>query len=224
MQLEYILRRPTVQEGRPPLLVLLHGQGGDETGMSAWAQSLDPRLMTLSLRAPHAHADAGYRWFSVRFAQQAVRVDSAELETSRLAVTQCINDAVMGFGADPRRVYVLGFSQGATLAYGLVMSIPHKLRGVVAMAGRLLPEFPAPGPRPLEHLTLFIQHGTKDPVIALTKAQAARDTFLENGAMLGYREYHAAHELHPAMREDAAEFLTHQLNRLDARIAVTTVG
>ena len=48
--------------------------------------------------------------------------------------------------------------------------------------------------------------------------------FLENGAMLGYREYHAAHELHPAMREDAAEFLTHQLNRLDARIAVTTVG
>ena len=124
MQLEYILRRPSVQEGRPPLLVLLHGQGGDETGMSAWAQSLDPRLMTLSLRAPHAHADAGYRWFSVRFAQQAVRVDSAELETSRLAVTQCINDAVMGFGADPRRVYVLGFSQGATLAYGLVMSIP----------------------------------------------------------------------------------------------------
>ncbi len=217
MQLRYTQRPPAVFRGRPPLLVLLHGLGGNAAGMADWARQLDPRFLCLSLEAPYPYAPDAYRWFDVEFRDNAIRVNVDEAQASRRAVIQIINDAVMGLGADPRRVYLLGFSQGATLAYGIALTAPRKLRGMVGIAGRVLPEFAAlaAAPGELRHLTLFIQQGNEDPIIPLPRGIATRDLFIERGAMLGYREYDAAHEVTPAMRSDAAGFLGSQLDRLD---------
>lgn len=216
MQLKHQLRRPAVPNGRPPLLVLLHAKGDNEHDMAALATRLDPRFLTLSLQAPFALTGKGYQWFNTGQTAPACSLATTEAEHSRLAVIQCINDAVMGFGVDPRRVYLLGFSQGATLAWSIALTAPRLLRGVVGIAGCVLPEIAArhPPTGAVGHLTVFIQHGVHDPVIARAKAQATRDLWVDLGAMMGYREYDAAHELTPPMELDAAEFLHTQLNRL----------
>lgn len=222
MQLNHQLRRPTVLDGRPPLLVLLHGKGDNETGMAQLAADLDPRFLSLSLRAPFATGNHGYRWFEGTRAAHGTGPPASEAEHSRLAVIQCINDAVMGLGVDPRRVYLLGFSQGATLAWSIALTTPRLLRGVVGLAGRIAPAIAALAALAApagaaSHLTVFIQHGLHDRVSPLGNAQAARDLWVDLGAMMGYREYDAGHELSPAMAEDAAEFLRTQLTRLRTR-------
>lgn len=123
----------------------------------------------------------------------------------------------MGFGADPRRVYLLGFSQGATLAYSIGLTAPARLRGIIAIGGRVLPEIAAQAApmSALRHLTLLIQQGSNDPALPLECARATRDLFVELGVMLGYREYTAAHELNAAMMADACEFLSTQISRLE---------
>ena len=217
MELSYRSRPPRAPTHRPPLLILLHGIGGNESALERFAGVLDPRLLVLSVRAPFTTAPGAYRWFDVTWSAQGVDIDTFEAEQSRLAVIQFINDAVMGFGADPRRVYRLGFSQGATLAYAIGLTAPGKLRGIVGMGGRVLPEV-APLTAPavaLRHLTLLIQHGVNDPVMPVARGRATRDLFVDLGVMLGYREYEAAHEITPAMLDDACEFLSTQLNRLD---------
>ena len=215
MQLKYQLRRPAVPDGRPPLLVLLHAKGDNEHDMAALATRLDPRFLTLSLQAPFALTGTGYRWFNTGQTAAAGSLATTEAEHSRLAVIQCINDAVMGFGVDPRRVYLLGFSQGATLAWSIALTAPRLLRGVVGIAGCVLPEIAArqPPTEAVGHLTVFIQHGVHDPVIARAKAQATRDLWVDLGAMMGYREYAAAHELTPSKALDGAVFLHTQINR-----------
>lgn len=223
MELIYSLRRPRVLQGRPPLLVLLHGVRGNELGMQAVAEAMDPRFLALSIRGPHQSGPEAFRWFDVKFTTRRLLIDSAEAEASRCAVLQFINDAVMGFGADPRRVYLLGFSQGATLAWSLALTAPQRLRGVVGIAGRVLPEV-APLAAPataLRHLTVLIQHGQRDPVVDPARGRATRDLFAALGLMLGYREYDAAHELSAAMLLDAQLFLSTQLDRLSGNIGAT---
>ena len=220
MQLPYLRRAPSAPTHRPPLLVLLHGVGGNETGLERFAAMVDPRLLVLSVRAPFTYAPGAYRWFDVRSPAQGSDIDAGEAEHSRLAVIQFINDAVMAFGADPRRVYLFGFSQGATLAYGVGLTAPRRLRGIVGIGGRVLPEF-APLAAPiaaLSHLTLLIQHGLNDSLVPLAWGRATRDLFVSLGVMLGYREYDASHEVTDAMLTEAAGFLNTQLNRFDERI------
>ena len=217
MQLFHTYRAPVGHTHRPPLLVLLHGFGGNETGFDRLTARLDPRLSVLSVRAPFENAPGAYRWFDVGFSGRSVDIDVGEAERSRVAVIQFINDAVMGFGADPRRVYLLGFSRGATLAYSVGLTAPARLRGIVGIGGRVLPEM-APQAAPmaaLRHLTLLIQQGTKDPVMPLERARATRDLFVDLGVMLGYREYTAAHELSAEMMDDACEFMSTQISRFE---------
>jgi phospholipase/carboxylesterase len=200
---------------------MLHGVGGNETGLERFAAMVDPRLLVLSVRAPYTNAPGAYRWFDVRFSPQGIDIHAEEAERSRLAVIQFINDAVMGFGADPRRVYLFGFSQGATLAYGIGLTAPTRVRGIVGIGGRVLPEV-APLAAPigaLSHLTLLIQHGLNDPVMPVARGRATRDLFVNLGVMLGYREYEAAHEITDEMLTEAAGFLSTQLDRLDERAA-----
>jgi len=217
MQLTYTCRAANGLTHRPPLLVLLHGVGGNENGFDRLLARLDPRLLVLSIRAPFENAPGAYRWFDVSSAGRSIDIDPEEAEHSRVAVIQFINDAVMGFGADPRRVYLLGFSQGATLAYSIGLTAPARLRGIVGIGGRVLPEI-ATQTAPmsaLRHLTLLIQQGAHDPVMSPERARKTRDLFVDLGVMLGYREYAAAHELSAEMAEDACTFLGTQIDRFE---------
>lgn len=213
---DHLVRRPCADRRlRPPLLVLLHGVSGNETGLFERTTGFDDRFLVVSPRAPYCNGPGQYRWFDVTFGPHGPTIDAEEAETSRCRLLQFINDAVMAYGADPRQVFLFGFSQGATLAYSLLLTAPGRLRGAVLNAGRVLPEIaPLAAAAPaLKHLTLLIQHGRSDPVIPLTRGHEARDLFAELGVALGYREYPTGHQLSDDMLLEGASFLTVQINR-----------
>jgi phospholipase/carboxylesterase len=217
LALEYVYRRPRLATAtRPPLLVLLHGVGGNEHGLFALEANFDPRFLVASPRAPHQFDNGRYRWFDVEFTASGPIINADEAEASRQQLVQFVNDLAMAHGVDTRQVYLFGFSQGATLAYSALLTAPLKLRGAVLLAGRVLPEI-APRAAPakeLQHLTLLIQHGRADPVMPVSHSAAARNLFADLGVSLGYREYDAAHTVTAEMTTDAAEFLRTQLERM----------
>lgn len=215
MHFAHKLRRPLVTlTHRPPLLILLHGKGASEDDLFGLAAHFDPRFMVLSLRAPHKMAPGCYRWYERTDTPQGSLFDDAEIESSRVFLIQAINDVVMAAGADPREVYLFGFSQGAAIAIATALTAPHKVRGVVAIAGRLLRATAryAAAPPALRHLVMLLQHGREDEVVPLAESQAASALFAEIGIMLGFREYSAGHTITPAMLKDALAFLSVQLD------------
>ena len=201
--------QPPVQ--RPPLLVLLHGKGANEEDLFTLAGHFDPRFVVISLRAPHEMAPGYYRWYERKDSPQGSVFNEDEIEASRLFLMQAIDEAVIACDADPSQVFVLGFSQGASMALALALTMPHRLRGVVSIAGRLVP-LALPHTMNAAALAVLLQHGQQDEVVAFAETVAASARFTALGIKQQLQEYQAGHTVTPNMLRDARRFLSAQLN------------
>lgn len=182
---------------RPPLLVLLHGVGANERQMAQLAPAFDPRFIVVSARAPLTLGPGAFAWFHVTFTPQGPVLVPEELEAGWVLLARFIDDAVAEYDADPARVYVAGFSQGAIMALALMLTAPEKVAGVVAMSGRLPPEVLAHAapPERLEGKSALVVHGTSDDKLGIHLARQARERLARFPLALTYRELPMGHTI-----------------------------
>jgi phospholipase/carboxylesterase len=204
----------TPREGhRPPLLLLLHGVGSHEGDLFRFAPQLDPRFLVLSLRAPLIREPGSYAWFFVERTPDGPHIDPQQLTTSAATLVRFIGEATSAYEADPQRVYLLGFSQGAIMSMTLALTQPRLLAGVVAIAGRI-PSEVLPWAVPPEHiagLPLLLEHGRHDEVLTIDSAHKARAVLEGQTVALTYREYDAPHTITQDMLADAIRWLDERL-------------
>ena len=187
--------QPRSPSSRPPLLVLLHGLGTDEADLLPLAPRLDPRLLVVSVRAPHPMMPAGFAWYSVDFSQNPPRPDLAGVLESRDLLVQFLGqflgEETAEHRADPERVFLFGFSQGAVLALAVALARPDIVRGVVAHSGRVLPgTVIQPPPAGLDRLDVLLLHGVDDAVIPVVHGRKSHELLGPLlGPRVGYREW-----------------------------------
>jgi phospholipase/carboxylesterase len=213
--LVHLVRQPQRREGAPPLLVLLHGVGSNEQDLISMAPYLDGRFLILSARAPYNYGWGGYAWFEIRFTPggELVQVDPRQILASRERIVQFIGEAAGAYGADPARVYLMGFSQGAMMSGLVALSRPDLIAGTVLMSGRLPAEV-RPLLAPAEQLAgkpFLVVHGTHDPVLPIHNGRESRDLLASLPVDLTYKEYPMEHQV-------SAESLTDVTTWLSARL------
>ena len=206
---------PRVPGARPPLLVLLHGIGADEGDLLPLASHLDPRFRVISARAPHEAEPMGYRWYAIDWTATPPRGDPEEIAGSRDLLARFVAEATTAYGADPSRVFLFGFSQGAIMSLALLLARPDLVRGVVAHSGRLsrLPG-PDPAPEALAHAEVLILHGQEDEVVPAAQGRKAYEV-LEPllGARVAYRAFDGlGHGISEESLAEAARWLTARLD------------
>jgi phospholipase/carboxylesterase len=91
---------------------------------------------------------------------------------------------------------VMGFSQGAVMAYALSFLQPEKIGKVAAIAGFI----PQAWQNDLENVDLqgrsyFIAHGTQDEIIPVAKAHQAAAVLKEKGADVQFCPAETGHKL-----------------------------
>jgi phospholipase/carboxylesterase len=207
-----VVREPGVPSPRPPLLVLLHGVGADELDLLPVADALDPRLLTVSLRAPYEAEPIGYAWYALdwRTTPPTPRVDQAE--ASRAALADYVPELVGRTGADRERVFLFGFSQGAAMALAVALTRPELIRGTVIHSARVLPFLEEPRrrapPEALARLDALVLHGTEDDVIPVASGREVRALLAPLlGERLTYREHDAGHLVTAESARDAASWI-----------------
>jgi phospholipase/carboxylesterase len=196
------------------LLILLHGVGSSEADLFPLAGRLDPRLATVSARAPHQRFPGSYVWFEVQVIGGEFVIQPEMEAHSRELLAQFIPEAVTAYGADPRRVYLGGFSQGAIMSLSLMLTRPDLLAGVAAMSGRLLPEV-HPLVRPageLEGFPVLVVHGMYDPVIPLPYAEEIRDFLSRLPVGLEFEVLPMGHEISAQSLERVRGWLSARLD------------
>lgn len=216
LSLVHLTRAPTrPAPGPPPLLLLLHGIGSNERDLFGLAPALDGRFCVVSARAPLPLGPDAFAWFRLDFTPTGPVADAAEAERSQETLVRFIGEAVAAYGLDPRRVYLLGFSQGAIMSLAVALTRPDLLAGVVAMSGRLptLAADVAADPGALAGLPLLLVHGVADQVLPLHHGREARDHLATLPVALTYREYPMGHEVTPESLRDIAAWLSAQLDR-----------
>ena len=135
-------------------------------------------------------------------------------------------EAAAAYGADPERVYVVGFSQGAIMGLAALLAAPERVAGVAALSGRLLPEV-LPHAAPADALRdrpVLIVHGTDDEKLGVHLARSARETLARWPLALTYRELPTGHAITPAALAEVRAWLAARLDATDAaqRAGATT--
>ncbi len=205
---------PPAPGTRPPLLALAHGVGSNERDLFALAPQLDPRCVVVSARAPLTRAPDAYAWFNVQFTPQGPVIAPEQLDASRLTYAEFIGAAISAYGADPARVYTLGFSQGAIISLVTALTHPQLFAGVIALAGRIPPEA-VPwlhAPDETAGLPVYMAHGTRDTIIRVEEARAARDILQRQRVDLTYTEYPIDHRITPEMFDEMTAWLGRRLD------------
>lgn len=212
----HLTRPPTVHvAGPPPLLLLLHGVGSHEGDLMGLAPYLDGRAFVVSARAPFTLAPGMYAWFQVQLDPRNPVINPEQAETSRQILIRFLDEVTAAYGTDPRRVYLIGFSQGAIMSLSILLTRPDTVAGVVAMSGRILPEvLPKMAlPEAMRSIPVLVIHGQHDPVLLIDHGHAIRDRLATLPVDLTYREYAMGHEVTPESLADVVTWLRDRLDR-----------
>jgi len=165
-------------------LILLHGRGASAQGMLRLADALD--VPDVAHLAPQA---AMRSWYPQSFMAPRDQ-NEPELTSALQVVTDTIETAQNG-GLDPKRIVLLGFSQGACLATTYAAQNPQRYGGVVGLSGGLIgPEgttFEYKGS--LDGTPVFLGCSDQDPYIPQERVHETADVLQALDAEVTTRIY-----------------------------------
>lgn len=205
-------QRPT--SGDPPLLVLLHGFGSNEHDLMGLVPYLDSAFYIVSTRAIY-DVGFGYAWYYLYGVPGNLQHDNASRARSLEALTAFIKDLPLHVKGDAKRIFLLGFSQGAVMSLNVALTAPHLVAGVVAISGYLDEQVAARvqvQSLDLSHLHILVMHGTLDDLIPVAGGRGIRNFLEKTNVNLEYYEYPIGHSIHPDALPVIQRWLTNRLN------------
>lgn len=197
--------RQRIPEGKGPhpVILMLHGWTGDESSMWVFASKLPEDALLVAPRAPFTSPMGGYAWHEHRL-DHWPWLDEFRPAMDSLLEILTINYFPLG---DFNRVRVVGFSQGAALAFSFALLYPERINAVAGLSG-----FMPDGAhlfvhdRPLVGKKAFLAHGTKDELVPVEKARQAASLLDQAGAQVSYCEHNVGHRLNSECFNSLAEF------------------
>lgn len=193
-------------EGPQPVFLLLHGWTGDENSMWVFAGRLPKEALLLAPRGLYESSFGGYGWYP------QLRRDWPELSDFQPAIDQLLGALQPKYfpSADFASIRVVGFSQGAALAYSLALRRPEWIRSLAGLSG-----FVPTGvedlanEKPLEGKQIFVSHGTKDQLVPVERARDGVRILQTAGGIVSYCEEEVGHKLSAACFRSMQIFFQH---------------
>jgi len=145
---------------------------------------------------------------------QVGRPDDASMRTSLEELRAFLRALPDAYSIDPKRLYLLGFSQGAIVSSALAMIIPDAIAGVVMHSGYVAAEHTdlELNPAGLASKPFFVAHGKYDDIIPVTWGRDGQEYLEAAGADIIYKEYPIGHSISEESLYDLSEWLTLRLD------------
>ncbi|MDY6847043.1 MAG: dienelactone hydrolase family protein [Chloroflexota bacterium] len=174
------------------VILLLHGYMGNETAMWILTNPLPDSYLLIAPRAPIKVGKDQYSWH--RITPQWPGLDKyQELADQLLARVE--------IWLEDNRINVhsydlMGFSQGAVMAYALAFLYPQKIHKVAALAS-FIPQTwkPSINPDAIKNKDFFIAHGTQDEIIPIAKASKSAKWLEQHHANVKFCEADIGHKI-----------------------------
>lgn len=190
---------PASVEGRPVVLAL-HGTGGDENDLIPIAEMVAPGAAVLSPRGNVL--EQGMPRFFRRLAEGVF--DEEDLARRTIELGNFLEAAARHHAFDRSRVVALGYSNGANIAASLLLTRPRALAGAVLLRP-MVPFEPAQVPD-VGGRKILVSAGERDPIIPRPLTARLAQLLTEGGAEVTTRWYPGGHLLSPREIEDAARW------------------
>jgi len=211
--------------GRGPAVILLHGFGAPGDDLVSLADVLHVPASTrfvfpegpLSLSFGPRDARA---WWLIDMAR--IAADQAEgrvrdlsqdiprgLAPARETMLAFLKEVEQKFGADPRKIVLGGFSQGAMLSCDLMLRTTQPYAGLIQLSGTLLAiQEWAPLLQKRKGLPVFQSHGMQDELLPYVGAERLRDTLIHAGLSVEWHSFRGGHEIPRTVLQRLGPFIT----------------
>lgn len=194
-----------------PLVVMLHGYAASMEDIARLSTSIDQKNYIYV--CPNAPISFQVRSGKIAYGWSSPGSDSTQVEEEEVQAASKLDiffDEVFGrYHTQPRRVLLMGFSQGGSLSLRYGLPRPQTFAGLASLSGYL------PEPGALEKSLpnrrtqpIFISHGTHDQYIALEQGQETRDFLESQGYAPLYKEYPSMrHEVNQQVMDDLVPWI-----------------
>jgi phospholipase/carboxylesterase len=195
-------------EADAPVLLMLHGTGGNEHEIAALAAELHPGAGVLAPRG-QVQEHGMLRWFR-RHGEGNFDVDDVIARATDLA--GFIEAARKHYGLAGRPVIAVGFSNGANIALATAILHPKALDRVIAFSG-MYPFADRESAADLTGSSFLILNGETDPMAPLTSVNTLITALRQNGATAEQVLRPGGHGIAQTDLAAAKEWLTKALAR-----------
>lgn len=183
------------------VILLLHGTGGDENYLLNISRRVSPGAAILTPRGNVF--DNGSNRFCLRSPDGVFDIADVKLRTDELA--NFVASAAKRYKFDVNRLSVIGYSNGASIAAGVILTHPGIIkRGVLFHPG--LPLIPQILPD-LSSTRALITYGDNDTIVKPGESQALADLLKKCRARVVVYRHSKHHELEESEINAAKRFL-----------------
>jgi predicted esterase len=172
----FVHRFEPTSDQSAPVLLLLHGTGGDENDLIDLGHMLAPGAALLSPRGKVL--ENGMPRFFRRLAEGVFDLEDLKVRTHELA--DFVETASTIYAFDPQRVIAVGFSNGANIAASMLLLRPNVLMGAI-LSHPMVPLVPETLPN-LANKPIFVGAGRFDPLIPVSETERLVALLQEAGA------------------------------------------
>jgi predicted esterase len=195
-----------------PLLIALHGYGANKRYMMSQAELMAPEQFAIaSLQGFHQHMREpreaggpmrfGFGWLTNFRTEESVALHHRAL----IDLIETLSDE--GF-ADPKRVFLLGFSQSCALNYRFAFTHTDRLRGVVGICGGIPGDWETSQTYREADIDVLHLTGTRDEFYTPERVRDYERQLNTRARSVSFKSYDATHEIVPEMRADVVQWLT----------------
>ena len=190
--LGFVHRFVPAQTSDAPTLLLLHGTGGDENDLLPVGRMLDERAALLSPRGKIL--EHGMPRFFRRLAEGVF--DHEDLMDRTHELGGFVDRAVDEYDIDPRRLFAVGFSNGANVAASLLLTYPRLLAGAILLRA-MVPFEPDKTPD-LSRIPVYLAAGRSDQMVPPENTERLAQVLREAGAAVTLDWQPGGHGIGPA--------------------------
>ena len=198
-------------DGPHPAIIAFHGWGANALDLLGLAPYVaDGQFAMFCPQGPIEVPIGplrGYGWYQITMGAMP---DAAEVQRAADEADDFVSAALERYPIDRRKLVLLGFSQGGSMAYSLALRNPERFAAIVAISSW----FPAQvAPRvaaneALEQLPILVQHGRADDMIDIARARESVEALRSLRVPVTFREYDCGHEITSEGLTDLSKFLT----------------
>ncbi|EZH65046.1 carboxylesterase [Bacillaceae bacterium JMAK1] len=185
-----------------PVLLLLHGTGGDENDLLPLAKMIAPDSSVLSVRGNVA--ENGMPRFFRRLREGVFDEEDLIFRTKELH--EFLDNAATQYNFDRSNIVAVGYSNGANIAASLLFHYEDSLKGaslhhpMVPRRGITLPS--------LKDTPIFIGAGKQDPICRPEETEELTNLLKEAGADVTLHWENGGHQLTQSELNEAIEWFT----------------
>ena len=204
-------------EPRAPLLIALHGYGANKRQMMREASQLAPANFAIaSLQGFHQHIREpkekggplrfGFGWLTNYRSEESVAIHHQ-------AILDLIAVLTSESTVDPKRIFLLGFSQSCALNYRFAFTHPDQLSGVVGICGGIPGDWDTSDVYKTGNFDVLHLAGTSDEFYPAERSKQFRDQLSKKARSVEFKSYDAGHEIVQNMRDDVNEWLARHASK-----------